>query len=714
MFAALFVAQWLRPLIGQRAQGGSTITQQFVKNAILGDQRSLARKAKELILAFQIEQIYSKDKVLELYLNEIPYGNSAYGIEAAAQTYFNKHARDLTLPEAAALAALPQAPSRYSPWGSRSDLWLARKDAVLTNMYRQGYIAKDEMEQAQAAEIKVQPRKEAVRAPHFVQYVRELLAEQYGEKVLEEGGLQITTSLDYEKQKAAEEALAARAEFNLKNYNASNAALVSIDPKTGEILAMVGSQDYFNDEIDGNVNVVLAERQPGSSIKPIVYASAFKKGYGPATMLVDVQTDFGNGYTPRNYDGSFRGPMSVRTALANSINVPAVKTLAFAGVKETTDLAQDMGLSTLDDPERYGLSLTLGGGEVTLLELTSAYGVFAMGGMRIPPVAVLKVEDKRGRVIDEYNPPKARRVLDAQVAYLINNVLSDDGARATVFGVGGPLTLPGRTVAAKTGTTNEFKDGWTIGYTPDIVTGVWAGNNDNDPMTAASGLVAAPMWNSYMRKAVAGLPNRGFDRPEGVRDVTVDSLTGLLPSDDTPTTKTEIFTSWGVPTKKDTAHKKIRVVTVAPDKLPPPGFPIEQTEEKVFTEIHSERPDNSAWEGPVIAWAKANGYNTIPTEIYDGPSGQPQVTISEPANGATITGTFKVTAEVVEGVAVNKVEFVYDNALKGSKTTAPYSLNINPGALDGKEHLVRVRVIRQDNTVIETSIKVIAGESGEE
>lgn len=698
----------VKPLIGQRAQGGSTITQQFVKNALIGDSRTVLRKAKELILAFQMEQIYSKNKLLELYLNEIPYGNSAYGVEAASITYFNKHAKDLSLPEAAALAALPQAPSRYSPWGSRSDLWLARKDAVLSAMYKQGYITKEEMEDAKKAEIKVQPRKDSVKAPHFVLYVRELLAEKYGEKVLEEGGLKITTSIDWEKQKAAEEALASRAEFNKKNYNASNAALVSIDPNTGEILAMVGSVDYFSQEIDGNVNVAITEQQPGSSIKPIVYAAAFRKGYSPATMLVDVPTDFGN-YTPRNYDGTFRGPMSIRQALANSVNIPAVKALAYAGVKETTDLAQQMGLSTLTDPERYGLSLTLGGGDVTLLDLTSAYGVFATGGMTVPPVAVLKVEDKRGRTLEEYEPVKPKRVLDAETAYLISDVLSDDSARALVFGTGGPLTIPGKTVAAKTGTTNEYMDGWTLGYTPDIVTGVWAGNNRNEPMTAASGLVAAPMWNAYMKRALADLPNKGFARPDSIRSVEVDALTGLLPNDDTPVKKTEVFASSSVPTKKETAHKKVRVVKSAPDKLAPKNFPDDQVEERVFTEIHSERPDNPAWENPVIEWAKANGMNNVPTETYDGQPGPSDIKITAPSNGGKVAGPFQLTAEVAGGVVVDKVEFIYDGVVKGNKTSGPFTFLIDPGTLDGKKHKAGVRLIKKNGQVVTTEIEVVAG-----
>ncbi len=701
----------LKPLTGSGFQGGSTITQQFVKNALLSSSRTIARKTRELILAFEIEQIYSKDKILELYLNEIPYGNSAYGIEAAAQTYFGKDVKDIALPEAALLAALPQAPSRYSPYGQNPDLLMARKDLVLSQMQKQGYITAEEMDEAQKAELVIQPRKDSIRAPHFVMYVKELLADKYGEKAVEEGGWKITTTLDWDKQKAAEDAVAAYGESNMTRYKASNESLVSIDPHTGEILAMVGSRDYLNMEIDGQLNVALRPRQPGSAIKPIVYATAFKKDYGPATMLTDMSTDFGQGYQPRNFDGTFQGPLPVREALANSINIPAVKTLAYAGIQDVIDTAHDMGISTLNDgPDRYGLSLTLGGGEVTLLDLTSAYGVLATGGMYSPPMAILKVEDKNGRTIEEFEPAKPKRVLDAQVVYLINNILSDDGARARIFGMGGPLNLPGRVVAAKTGTTNDFKDGWTLGYTPDLVAGVWAGNNRNESMTAASGLVAAPTWNKYMRTALAGVGNKSFTRPDGIRDVEVDSLSGLLPTDASPSRKTEVFTSWGVPTKEDNIHVKVKVMAADPTKLAPSSAPDSLVVEKIFTVIHSERPDNSNWENPVIAWAKGHEMNNVPTETYSGPldgSVLPGVSIASPASGTKITGDFAVTATVSDVGNAKRVDFLYDNVLMGQVSgPGPFTYTIKPPKLDGKPHTVGVRLVRNDTTTAEASVMV--------
>lgn len=704
----------LAPLTGKGFQGGSTITQQFVKNALLGDSRTITRKARELILAFEIEAIYPKDKIFELYLNEIPYGSGAYGVQQASKMYFGKDAKDLSLPEAATLAALPQAPGRYSPYGQNPDLLMARKDLVLTQMQKQGYITKSELATAKKAEIKFQPKRDSIRAPHFVMYVKELLAAKYGEKVLEEGGLRITTTLDIDKQKAAEETIANLAESNKKKYNAGNAALVSLDPNTGEILAMVGSKDYFDMEAEGNVNVALRERQPGSSIKPIVYATAFKKDYAPSTMLMDVPTDFGQGYKPRNYDGSFRGPMSIRESLANSINIPAVKALAYAGIDQTIDTAHDMGITTLNGgADRYGLSLTLGGGEVTLMDLTRAYGVFAAGGELAPTIAVLKVEDSKGRVLEENEPEQPKRVLDAQVAYLINSILSDDSARARVFGMGGPLTLPGRTVAAKTGTTNDYKDGWTIGYTPDLVTGVWAGNNRNEEMTAASGLVAAPMWNRYMRLALSGMPNKSFARPEGIRDVVVDSLSGKLPVEGvTPTTRSDVFASWSVPTETDDVHVVKKVMKADNSKLAPANAAPELTEDKVFAVLHSERPNSPNWENAVITWAQANGYNNVPTETYSGPMDAgvtPEIVLTSPTLSQKITGDFQAVASVKDPSTVKRVEFYYDGILKGQVSSAPYQFTFKSPKQDGASHTVGVRLLKKDNSTAEAKVAITTG-----
>ncbi|MBU1083312.1 penicillin-binding protein [Patescibacteria group bacterium] len=703
----------LKPLLGQRAQGGSTITQQLAKNSFLTSERSIGRKIKEFILALEIERLYTKDKILEMYLNEIPYGGLIYGVQSASEAYLGKEANEISMAEAAVLSALPQSPTYYSPWGQRPDELLERKDWVLRRMFEEGYITEKELKAATDEKIVFQPRKDSIKAPHFVMYVKEMLAAEYGDKVLEEGGMTITTTLDWGLQEAAEAVITSKAEVNKTKYDASNEALVSIDPWTGEILAMVGSKDYFNLEDDGNVNVTISERQPGSSIKPIIYAAAFQKGYSPATMLMDVTTDFGNDYKPGDYDGKNRGPVSVRSALQMSLNIPAVKTLAYAGVNEAINLAHKMGITTLNEPERYGLSLVLGGGEVKLLDLTAAYGVFATGGEKAKLMSVLKVEDAKGRILEENSPAQRQKVLDPEIAYLINNVLSDDVARSPLFGSNGSLTLPGKVAAAKTGTTNLYKDGWTIGYTPDLVTGVWVGNNDGSPMNKASGSsVAAPIWNGFMRKALADKPNKEFTVPTGIRTAVVDSMSGKLPTDASPETKIEVFTSSNLPTESDNIHKKVRVVKSAPDRLPPNGFPLDLTEERIFTELHSERPNNSAWEEPVITWAKANGFNNTPNQMYDGPGGvSSEIQISAPANGSTVSGDFTTAAYVVDDSIVDKIEFYYDSTLVQTVKSKPWQINITGVILDGKSHTVRAKLFKKNGGTAESSISVMVGGS---
>ena len=703
----------LKPLTGHGVQGGSTITQQYAKNSFLTSSRSIARKIKEFILAVEIEKLYTKDKILEMYLNGIPYGNAYYGVETAAEGYFGKHINELSLAEIAALAALPKAPTYYSPYGvDYEKRLLPRKDWVLERMFKEGYITEKQMKEAQGEKITFLPKRDSIRAPHFVMYVKELLADKYGERLLEEGGLKITTTLDWTKQEIAEDVITARAQTNKEKYKASNAALVSIDPHTGEILAMVGSANYLDESIGGYVNVTVRERQPGSAFKPIVYAAAFLKGYNPATMLTDVHTDFGQGYDPYNYDNKFRGPVSIRSALGGSLNVPAAKVLAYVGVTEAIDLAHKMGITTMTEPDRYGLSLVLGGAEVKLLDLTAAYGVLATGGKKAKTMAVLKVEDKRGRVLEENKPAPTREVLDPEAAYLVNSILSDDAARAPIFGAGGYLTLSGRPVCAKTGTTQNYRDGWTFGYTPDLVTGVWSGNNDNTEMDHAAGyLVSAPIWNEYMRKATANMPVKDFPVPDGIRSVVVDALSGKLPTDATPSTKTEVFASWNVPTDKDDVHKKVRVVK-GTDLLAPSGYSEDQVEYKIYTELHSERPDNSAWENPVISWAKDNGYNNVPTQYYDGSviTGS-EINITWPQNGGMVDGNFTINATVNNESVVKEVGLYYDSNLVRKVTRSPWTAEVTGVVLDGRNHQVTARLFKKDGSTVETSISVIAGQA---
>jgi 1A family penicillin-binding protein len=501
------------------AQGGSTITQQFVKNSLLTNEKTLTRKIKELILSIEIEQKFSKDEILGMYLNEIPYGSNAYGIEAAAQTFFGKSAKELSLDEAAVIASLPQAPSRYSPYGSHLEDLKARQEFALQKMANLGYITQEQADEAKQVDVfqKLAPRREAIDAPHFVMYVKDYLESKYGDEALEQGGLKVTTTLDWNLQQAAETAVREGAAKNLR-LKAENAALVAIDPKTGHILAMVGSKDYFDTKIDGQVNVAIRDRQPGSSFKPYVYLAAFTKGYLPETVVYDVETNFstedGKDYKPQNYNGKFNGPVSMAKALGGSLNIPAVKTLYLVGAKDAIVLAKNLGLTGLNQPDRYGLSLVLGGGEVKLLDHVSAYASLAAGGVKHPKTALLKVEGQQGKVLEEYKADPGERVVDEKYVAMLDSVMSDNNNRAWVFGDNNPLRFDNRQVAAKTGTTNEFRDAWTVGYAPSLAAGVWVGNNDNSSMSngADGSVVAAPIWRAFMDKALANMSVEEFPK----------------------------------------------------------------------------------------------------------------------------------------------------------------------------------------------------------
>jgi 1A family penicillin-binding protein len=500
------------------SQGGSTITQQLARNVFLSREKTIQRKVMEAVYAIKIEQKYSKDEILDSYLNQVPYGSNAYGIEAASETYFGKSAKELTLDEAAMLAVLTKAPTTYSPYGNQKNLLIKRQKEVLIR------IAEDNLESRQAVNDalkvdtlnKVVPFTQPIAAPHFVFYVLDQLEKQYGQKALEENGLKIYTTLDWDKQKLAEQIIRDSSDSILKKYGASNAALVAIDPQTGQILTMVGSKDYFSKSIDGQVNVAISPRQPGSSFKPLVYAKAFEKGFQPDTLVLDARTNFGpdgsgKDYIPRNYDGTFRGVISMRQALAGSLNIPAIKTLREVGLSDAIEMAHRLGITTLNNPERYGLSLVIGSGEVTLLDETSGFSVFANDGKRNPVDPILKIVDNKGTIIQE-NIASNIPVLDPQVARKINSILSDNRARAPIFGLNNKLFIPGRTVAAKTGTTQEFRDAWTVGFTPHIAVGVWVGNNNSQPMLPGSdgSFVAAPIWNQFMSQVIQEYPNTSF------------------------------------------------------------------------------------------------------------------------------------------------------------------------------------------------------------
>lgn len=511
-------ALWVDVANGEMSQGGSTITQQLVRNAFFTREKTIKRKVLEVLMAIKVEQEYSKEEILDAYLNEVPYGSNAYGIESAANVFFGKSAQELTLEEAALLACLPKAPTYYSPYGSHRNELIARQRALLDRMVTLGYIKPEVVDNALAVDIsqKIRSFSNPIFAPHFVAYVKEQLEREYGKRFIENGGLMILTTLDWEKQLQAEKSIVEGSQRNLR-WGAGNAAMVAVDPKNGDVLAMVGSKDFFDTKNDGQVNVTLSPRQPGSSFKPFAYATAFEEGYEPETRILDEQTNFGpdgsgRPYIPRNYDGKFHGVLTMREALAQSLNVPAVKTLELVGIDDTIAMAHRLGITTLNERKRYGLSLVLGGGEVELLDMASAFSVFANDGVRNPVGPVLEISDRAGhRYFRKQVDP--HRVLDEQVARRINSILSDNKARTPIFGPRSPLILgDGRVVAAKTGTTQEFRDAWTIGYTPSLSVGVWVGNNDNRPMKGgADGVfVAAPIWKDFMLRALGDAPQEQF------------------------------------------------------------------------------------------------------------------------------------------------------------------------------------------------------------
>ncbi len=517
------------------SQGGSTLTQQLVKNALLGGQKTPFRKIQELILSVEIEKKFTKDQIFWMYLNQIPYGSNAYGVEAASKTYFGKSAKELSIAESAALASMIQRPTHFSPYGSYVDELLVRKDMMLGRMRDLGYISEEEYQQALAQQLVFKRTSENITAPHFVIMVKNYLVKKYGEEAVENAGLKVITTLDGDLQTIAEDSVSKYAEINKKNYKASNAALVSIDPKNGDVLALVGSANYFDTANQGNFNVAVdgVGRQPGSSFKPFAYATLLQKGYPDNTVLFDVRTEFNPNcapnasqnkdqyglecYHPRNYDGFYRGPVTLRQALDQSLNIPAVKTLYLAGVSDTITNAKRMGISTLNEPKRYGLSLVLGGAEVHPIDMASAYGVFANDGIRNPWRIVLSVQDGNGNILEQ-TAEAPERVMDAQTARLMANILSDNSARAPVFGYNNSLYIAGRDVGAKTGTTQDNRDGWVVGFSPSLSTVVWTGNNDNSQMTAAgAGISAAgPMWHEFMVKALAHRPFENFLEPNPV------------------------------------------------------------------------------------------------------------------------------------------------------------------------------------------------------
>ena len=647
----------LNTVFRRKLQGGSTITQQLVKTALLTPERTVQRKIREAILALTVELIYSKDEILEMYLNHVPYGGTAWGIEAAAQTYFNKSAKDLSLSESSFLAGLPAAPTRYSPFGANPGIAKDRQELVLSRMVEDGYIGQRQADEAKATELKLTTPLVDIKAPHFVLWVKELLVEKYGEHLVERGGMKVTTTLDYQLQEYAQASLSAEIS-TLEDLRVGNGAAVITHPKTGEILAMVGSRDYFDLEHDGNVNVTTRFRQPGSSIKPVNYATAFETGrLTPASVLLDVPSCFVVSgqplYCPKNYDNAFHGPVQARFALGNSYNIPAVKTLAVNSIESMIATGSAMGITGWNDPTHYGLSLTLGGGEVRMIDMAVAFGVFANLGIKVPLQPILKVEDQGGAVLEQYNtqsmeervnelnaaPHSASpeniseptRALSRETAYLISHILLDNNARSAAFGPSSQLVIPRKVVSVKTGTTNDLRDNWTIGFTPSFLVAVWVGNNDNTPMHPylVSGITgAAPIWHEIMEKVLENQQPEWPDKPEGIIGLDVCTLSGLLPNPDNPCpTRHEFFIKGFKPTQ---AEQSRRGIWIKKDTgLPPIEGDLENLELQEHLVISDPLTKDFCLDCP---WPQETDENGQPT----GKLQYPQITITTtPTNNAS-------------------------------------------------------------------------------
>lgn len=788
-----------------KARGGSTITQQFIKNAVLTPERSYKRKLAEVVLAFRLEANFSKDKILEMYLNRIPYGSNVYGIERAANVFFDKPASELTLPEAAVLAAIPNAPTYYSPYGNNkfttitanpkelfemnietekdllaldpdfvtwgllgktytysadqetfaevgSDVNEAegieseenkeevrtkqiyvrgRVNVVFDRMKALGFIDQAEYDQAiKDAELLVFNKfREEIRAPHFVMFVRQYLEDTYGKDQIEKGGLKVITTIDPDLQKVAEEVITENAERNLTRYEASNASLVSMDPNNGQILAMVGSVDYWNDDIDGKVNVALRPRLPGSSFKPVAYAAAFLQGYAPSTVVYDVKTRFGSTYSPENFDGQFRGPVSFKDALASSLNIPAIKAAHLAGVPNVLDLARKMGIQLNQPDDWYGLSLALGAGEARLLDMVQAYTIFSNGGYKMDPISILKIQDRNGNILEEYQSPQNKNlVLDPQVAYLVNKTLSDVNARPAGYWRD-TLSIPGQVNAAKTGTSNKKInnvnypfDTWTIGYTRHISTGVWVGNSDGKHLNLrATGLdTAGKIWRGFMTKATEGKPKESFERPEGIRFVKISDKTGKLPTENTPADAivTAEFASFSVPTDRDDTYQKIKIDKVS-GKLATEFTPDAAIEERVFFEHRSILPNNTQWQSAVEKWAKNNDQNDkIPTEYDDVHTAEtvtekPVIRILSPSSNSTVAPpTIGVTVDTQATAGVKKVEYYWDDLLLSTAENPPYSATLRlPRATEiGGQHVLKAVIYDKLLHTNQSSVKLKIGQ----
>lgn len=688
---------------GSFSQGGSTITQQIIKNTLLNTDKTLTRKIKEWVLALKLERHFSKEDILTIYLNDNPYGGTIYGIEEASQSFLNKHSKDLTIAESAYMAAIPKAPTYYSPFGKNKEKLNVRKNTVLKKMRELGYINDEQYESAKKEVVIFNTQAQnSIKAPHFVFYILDYLQEKYGEDVMENGGYTITTTLDYELQNKAEEIVKEKSLANEKSYKASNSALIALDSTNGQILSMVGSRDYFDKKIDGAYNVVTAKRQPGSSFKPFVYTAGFQKGYTPETILFDVATQFSTTcgsspdtcYSPSDFDGEFKGPMTIRDALTQSRNVPAVKMLYLVGLDDALIMAKNLGINGLGDKSQYGLSLVLGGGEVSLLDMASAYGVFSNGGIKNPTTGILSIKDRRGNIIEEFQKNEIL-VLDKNIALQMSDILS-----------GTSYALPG--TAAKTGTTNDNKDAWVLGYNTNVVVGVWSGNNDNKPMTKGS-TISVPTWKAFMEEVLKKYPNTSFEKPLpdpeysslkpvlrgvwlGNQSVMIDKVTGERAAENTP-----------IEAREERIITNVQDILYWVDKSNPRGpKPLNP-----YTD-----PQFSLWNSGVQNWWEANKYkynittiNDIPTdyETIHTPENKPLIQISGLPNELKTTDQVVINISTQNQYPITNADiFINDNYI--SSISQPFRFIFQPkefGYLPGI-YTLRISVI---NSIYEKSDK---------
>jgi 1A family penicillin-binding protein len=679
-------------LFKRRIIGGSTLTQQIVKNVLLSSERTLSRKIKEFVLAVQIERKYSKDEILQIYLNEAPYGGTAWGVVTAAETYFGKPLKDLNLIESAVLAGMPQSPSYYSPYGQHPDAYKYRTVDVLRRMREDGYINKEQEDQAlkDLEKVQFQPAGGSILAPHFVMYVKSLLEERYGQNVVEQGGLTIKTTLDYDLHKQVQDIVTEEIKKVADDVHITNGAAMVMDPQSGEILSMVGSRNYFDEEYDGKVNVTLSLRQPGSSIKPVTYVTALRKGFTPESMIMDVKTEFpgvdaAHPYVPKNYNGKFNGPVSLRMALGSSLNIPAVKLLALVGVQDMMQVGYDMGLPTFEPSKeqigRLGLSVTLGGGEVRLLELTTAYSTFANTGKRVEPISILEVKDRNGKVMEQYKKVEGKQVLTPEEAYLLSHMLADNNARQLTFGPNSLLNIPWRTVAVKTGTTDDQRDNWTIGWTPQAIVGVWVGNNDNTKMKAvASGVSgASPIWRRSILAALEGKPVIEFQKPSGIESVSLDKITGY-PAHDDFESKEALVIKGTVPSAKDPYHVKLKVCREDENKLAPPeNIAKGEYNEKEYFVFKENDPlmgeTDNRWQKGIDEWvnSQTDSKYKAPTE-YCKASDEVVVRITDPGEKSKISNEFDFKVRIGTDQELDKIVFYANDKKLGEVSEKPYQI----------------------------------------